>query len=363
MKRIFLILCAVLSIAGCDHEKSDKPVVKIGVSLPLTGDAAVVGVANQKSMVMALSDWNKKDTKYKYELIFEDDGLQPQKAAIIAQKFAHQNKTNATVSMWGIAAPVMADVAQKNEQIHMTCAGLSDVSKPYYIFNNYTQYGAIADALITKFKKDGIKKIVYVLNNNQVSVAQSDYVTRALKDAGIETLGTELYNPDERDFRTSITKLNKLQPDYWLMFMLMPGTKLFTEQFFQITGNKNLTSIDSFHEMPHEYYNLVDGMWYVKSANGTPEFAKRFVSETGKDMESCVGNSYENINLLIWAYENTDLADGEVIPNNKNVAAKLYSVQNRDGAIGQYSIDADGIIQSKASIEKIENGKPVAVKE
>ena len=361
MKKIFLILCAVLAIWGCDREKSDKPVVKIGVSLPLSGDAASVGIANQKSMLMALSDW--KDTKYRYELIFEDDRLQPQKAAIIAQKFAHQDKTNATVSVWGIAAPVMADTAQQNEQIHMTCAGLSDVSKPYYIFNNYTQYGAIADALIAKFKKEGIKKIVYVLNNNQVSVAQSDYIKKALEKVGIETIATELYNSDERDFRTSITKLNKLHADYWLMFMLMPGTKLFIEQFFQITGNKNLTSIDSFHEMPHEYYDLVEGLWYVKSANGTPEFAERFVSETGVNMESCVGNSYENINLLIWAYENTDLADGEVIPNNKNVAAKLYSVQNRNGAIGQYSIDSDGIIQSKASIEQIKNGNPVVVTE
>ncbi len=363
MKKLLCVLCMVLSLAACDKQESNKPVVKIGVSLPLTGDAAVVGVANQKSIQMALADWNKKDTKYKYKLIFEDDGLQPQKAAVIAQKFAHQDKANATVSMWGIAAPVMADVAQKNEQIHMTCAGLADVSKPYYIFNNYTQYGAIADALITKFKHDGIKKIVYVLNNNQVSIAQSDYVKQELHKAGIETLATELYNPDERDFRTSIAKLNKLNPDYWLMFMLMPGTKLFTEQFFQITGNRNLTSIDSFHEMPHEYYDLVDGMWYVKSANGTPEFAERFTNETGTDMESCVGNSYENINLLIWAYENTAPSEGEVIPNNKNVAATLYSVRNRDGAIGQYSIDGNGIIQSRASIEKLENGKTVVVKE
>ena len=362
MRKLLCVFMALL-LCACDGNKSDKPVIKIGVSLPLSGDAAVVGTANQKSMQMALDDWNAKDTKYKYELIFEDDGLQPQKAAIIAQKFAHQDKTNATVSLWGIAAPVMADVAQKNEQIHMTCAGLADVSKPYYIFNNYTQYGAIADALVQKFKHDGIKKIVYVLNNNQVSVAQSDFVKKELSRAGITTLATELYNPDERDFRTSITKLNKLNPDYWLMFMLMPGTKLFTEQFFQITGNKNLTSIDSFHEMPHEYYSMVDGMWYVKSANGTPEFAQRFTNATGRDMESCVGNSYENINLLIWAYENTAPENGAVIPNNKDVAATLYSVKDRNGAIGQYSIDENGIIQSRATIEKMESGKPVAVEQ
>lgn len=363
MKKLLVSILAALSLVACDSEKSDKPVVKIGASLPLSGDAAVVGVANRAAMEMAVADWNQKDTKYKYKLIFEDDGLQPKKAAVIAQKFASQDKTNATVSLWGIAAPVMADVAQKNEQIHMTCAGLSDVSKPYYIFNNYTQYGAIADALIAKFKHDGIKKIVYVLNNNQVSLAQSEYINQELEKAGIKTLATELYNPDERDFRTSITKLNKLEPDYWLMFMLMPGTKLFTEQFFQITGGKNLTSIDSFHEMPHEFYDMVDGMWYVKSANGTPEFSARFTKDTGKDMESCVGNSYENINLLIWAYENTELQNDEVIPNNKNVAATLYSVQHRQGAIGEYSIDQDGIIQSRASIEKLVDGKPVMIKE
>ena len=115
--------------------------------------------------------------------------------------------------------------------------------------------------------------------------------------------------------------------------------------------------------MPAEYYPLVDGLWYVKSANGIPEFAAKLKSKTNNTTQSCTGNMYENLNLLIWAYENTPLKTGETIPNNEDVAKTLYSVKNRYGAIGKYSIDKDGIIQSKATLEMMVDGKPVVIEE
>ena len=43
MKKLLCILCMALSLVACDREKSDKPVVKIGVLYPLTGDGAFLG--------------------------------------------------------------------------------------------------------------------------------------------------------------------------------------------------------------------------------------------------------------------------------------------------------------------------------
>ena len=43
MKKLLCILCMALSLVACDREKSDKPVVKIGVSLPLSGNMGNIG--------------------------------------------------------------------------------------------------------------------------------------------------------------------------------------------------------------------------------------------------------------------------------------------------------------------------------
>ena len=59
----------------------------------------------------------QKDTKYDYEVIFEDDTLQVNKAATIANKFINMDKVNAIINIWGVTAPVVAEVAEKNNTI------------------------------------------------------------------------------------------------------------------------------------------------------------------------------------------------------------------------------------------------------
>ena len=67
MKKLLYVLCAVLAIAGCGREKSDKPVVKIGGILPLTGGAAQMGTAAKNGAIMAVEQLNKNtQNKYKY---------------------------------------------------------------------------------------------------------------------------------------------------------------------------------------------------------------------------------------------------------------------------------------------------------
>ena len=72
MKKLLAILCMALSLVACDKEQSDKPVVKIGIMLPLSGDFAAYGDATKKAIEMVKED--TKDTKNYYKFILEDSG-------------------------------------------------------------------------------------------------------------------------------------------------------------------------------------------------------------------------------------------------------------------------------------------------
>ena len=53
MKKLFAILCIALSLVACDkHDENptNKPVVKIGVMLPLSGDYADYGDASKRAI-------------------------------------------------------------------------------------------------------------------------------------------------------------------------------------------------------------------------------------------------------------------------------------------------------------------------
>ena len=67
--------------------------------------------------------------------------------------------------------------------------------------------------------------------------------------------------------------------------------------------------------------------------------------------------------MLVHAYENTELRDGENIPNNEDVVKTLLNIKNTNfkSVIDQITIDSEGNIDSPAVLKRIINGKPVVV--
>ena len=67
--------------------------------------------------------------------------------------------------------------------------------------------------------------------------------------------------------------------------------------------------------------------------------------------------------MLVHAYENTALRDGETIPNNEDVVKTLLNIKDTGfvSAINEINIDKDGNIDSPAVLKRIINGKPVNV--
>ncbi len=368
MKKWLLSLCMVLALVACKDEKKQtaqtKPVVKIGVSLMLSGDYARIGQANQKAILMALEKWKAKNTKYNYQVVFEDDNFSARQAAVIANKFINADKTKAIISTWGVVAPVIAEIADKNKVISMTCAGMSEVAEPYYSFNHFTQNDKLAEKLIPLLKQKGIKSVVLVSTNASAYVEKMNVFKSVLPQNGIEILATELYAPKETDFRLSIQKLEQLNPDAYINFVLMPGTINFINQFDQITqGKREMIGLHVFNEMPQKYWPLVNGRYSVRDSSGTAEFSKMFQEKTGIENQPCTGNQFDNMDLLIWAFENTPVRQGESVPNTEDVVKTLHSLKNWHGAVGNISVDDRGIINSEAILEIYKDGTPVEVEE
>lgn len=370
MKKWLLSLCMILTLVACKDEKKEsaqasvKPVIKIGASLMLSGDYAKIGQANQKAILMALEKWKKQNTKYNYEVAFEDDGFSARNAAVIANKFINVDKAKAIISTWGVVAPVIAEIADKNKVISMTCAGMSEVAEPYYSFNHFTQNDKLAEKLIPLLKKKNIKTVVLVSTNATAYVEKMDVFKSILPQNGIEILATELYAPQETDFRLSIKKLEQLNPDAYINFVLMPGTINFINQFDQITqGKREMIGLHVFNEMPKKYWPLVNGRYSIRDSNGTAEFSKMFQEKTGIENQPCTGNQFDNMDLLIWAFENTPVRTGEIVPDNEDVVKTLHNIKHWQGAVGNISVDDRGIINSEALLEQYQEGQPVEIRE
>lgn len=359
MKKLIAVLCACFVLGACDKPDSDKPIIIIGASLPLTGNMAHIGGGVKNSLQMALDEWNKKDTKFKYKLLVEDDAFEAKKVASIVNKFVNVDHAKAVFTVFSIGANVASPIAQNGHVIHMTCAYGSQPANGFYNFNNITQYDNQTDLMLKELNKRGIKSIALLVSNNIGSTQQADILKQKIKqDKTIKIIGKEIFNPGTKDFKMIIEKiLSQGTPDIFYVDGITPDANLIAKYLKEMTGKITLTTINDFIETP-ERKNF-EGLWFVESASGTDEFNEKYEKMYGDQVYLCGANMYDNLNLLIDAYEHSETQNVD----NDAVVEKLLTVKNQEGAIGTFSIDNDGIIQSNANIKVIKNGKSVLIKE
>ena len=367
MKKLLGILIIIAVVAVCfihfsQGEKSEiadnsKPVIKIGATLPLSGDASQFGLTSKKALELAVNTWNQKDTKYKYELFVEDDRGVQKNTLINAKNLINVKKVNAIITQWTPFGVIVSPLADEAGIIHFTCSFGDEVVKGKYNFNHYTSFKEQANTLIKSFNDRNVKNINYVVVNTAGCEEQASFVINEIKKTNINVANVSYYNPSERDFRMLIRKLETSNPDYYMLCGAPPSAQIFIKQLGEITGKKNITSIDTFIELNKEDLPLVEGLWFVNSASGTDTFAKFFSDNAGMEITSCTANVYDAIDFIIYAYENTPLKEGEVIPDTDSVANTLHKIKGYDSAVGNIEIDENGVVVSKASVKIIKDGQ------
>lgn len=361
MKKWLLSLCMVLALVACKDEKKNeenaKPIIKVGASLPLTGNLSYMGVSAQRALQLAVDKWNAKDTKYTYKLIAEDDGFDTKRTAMNTSKLVYQDKVRAVFTILSTSANVASTVTKKEKVIHMTSSYGSQPAEGKYNFNNMTQYDSPTDLMLKELKKRGIKSIALLVSNNVGSFEQSEMLEEKIKkDGTIKVVGKHVFNPGTIDFRMIIQKItDKEAPDIFYIDGLTPDATLVAKYLRELTGKVNLTTINDFIETPKR--DDFEGLWFIESASGTEEFNKVFEEAYGEPVFLCGANSYDNMDLFIEACEQSEHCTSD------EVADILLKVKNRVGAIGEFYMDERGVVQSTAAVKEIRNGKAIKIEE
>ncbi|MBO4746157.1 MAG: ABC transporter substrate-binding protein [Alphaproteobacteria bacterium] len=361
MRKLLITLCAALALVACGEEKSNKPVVRIGATLPLTGSLAETAVSAQAAMNMALKKWESVDTKYKYEILFENDMSETKQAVLNTQNFIKTKKVNAVLSIYGIVDRSVDDIANKNQVISLSCSQ-GKLQVPEYAINNCTQNEQIEKILIPKLKKEGIKSVALVMPDTAVGHIVGDYFNEKLPTHGIKVVAYEKYTMDTRDMRASILKMETANPDYYLTFAISPLLDVFVKQHREVTGKRNVTSLGTFHEMQPDTYKYVEDLWTIYITAGTDQFEKEFTETNNRRLKGCSASSYDNIDVLIWAFENTPVKEGNTLPDNLDVINTIKSLKNYAGAAGTLDF-SDGVAKPDAQLRMYHDGKFIKITE
>lgn len=165
-------------------------------------------------------------------------------------------------------------------------------------------------------------------------------------------------NPGERDFRLLLQQAQKTNPDVYFVWFFPPELEIFAKQFKELDIKEPMTTIEIFSSSADP--KLFEGCWYVDAADMPESFQERFFNKYGNKMTLIVGNSYDIINMFVWAYENTPSENNK--PSVDKIVKTLSSLHNFNGMLGNLNMDENGIIQSQPTFKEIRNGKPVLLK-
>lgn len=364
MKKYLLALCVVLGLSACGDKANEqatngKPVVKIGATLPLTGDLAYAGENMRAALELSLKDLQKQKLKYNYELVFEDDVYELKKALMNLNRFRDVEKIKAVMTFWGNIGTLTSNFAEQNKIIHMGCALSEVVGKGKYNFNHATTPKEHASTLIAYYKEKGFKKIGLF----NAALAECLEFGRILKNMllkeGFEVVFDMQALPSSRDFRMDIAKMKQTKPDAVFVEMPSPMIEIFGKQVKELGFNVPLTNINTFPSAPE----LFEGHIYLTEKEGNADFYKHFYENTGLKPMPCTANMYDGLKMIIEGFENAKVAAGKEIPDNEEVAKFMLNNRNFSGVVSILGIDDEGNINSASVIKRIINGQPVTVEE
>ncbi len=365
MKKIIGIIVVIVAVVGIiaitnkDNYSNGKITIKIGATLPLTGDIAVLGQDNKDSILLAKEQL--KDTKYNYEIVFEDDQFKPAVGASTASKLINVDNVSALISFGSPVGNVVSSIAEKSKVLHVNdFASDPNVANGDYNFVHYTPSYQDSKVFISELKKRGIKNLVFFgQSDNPGVVAIINSFESDIKNTDIKVLSTQKFNTGTRDFRSMISKVKDLNPDIYVLEASTPELETLTKQLRDYGIKAPVTSMEAFEFS--DQLSLFEGMWYVNAADPTDWFVDSFMTKYGHIPKFGSANGYDALNLIVQAVEKS--GDGKTIPSREDIKNALSQVKGFNGALGNnLNIDKDGIVISQAVVRIIKDGKPVTIK-
>lgn len=372
MKNLLSLILGVIlifSITACDDKKesntTDKPTVKIGATLPLSGNFSHAGEAAQKILKSEVDKLNQQSLKYNYELIFEDHQLNSTRTALITNKLINVDKVKAIISMMGVAGRVIAPIADENAVFSFTNMMGEIATKGKYNFNIIAILPDITDLMATELSKRNIRDVALIIETAGGLSELRSPLEASLKKQNINIVFNEQIQTNIHDFRMLIAKAAEKKPQMYIMVGYSPGPYLFIKQLQEKTGNRNVTTLEAFGDIPAEQRHIAEGLWYIDSGTfGTTKFISETKNSLGIEPQTSSGAVAANLRIFVSAFENADVQTGNTYPTNDAVTDWIWkNVHNYDSPVGPVTVINDGLLKMMPRVAIIKNGKAVSAEE
>ncbi len=351
---LLIAVSVILGGAAFAADAKKKETFKIGVVTPLTGTVGFAGVGMQNAMFMAKEQL--KDTKYNYELRFEDSQFDPKYDASGAQKLINVDKVDAIVSI-GYGGPIISPLATKHDIVHFSISVQPYIAEGDNNFLHWAPSHKLTKVLARELQNRGHKRIaVFRSTSHEAWETYMNDFEKIIKGTDVKVVSDQTFADNDKDFRSQIARAKATNPDIYVFFCQTPAMEILTKQIKEAGIRAPLTSIESFEATEEE--ELYQGYWYVSAVKPSKAFADAFKEKYHIKPPICSPNAYDIFNMLVYAVEKVDSPNK---PTTEQIVRELKKIKSFPGALGDLSIDEQGIVMSGVQVKMIKGDDHIAL--
>lgn len=349
IKKMLAVATTILTLVACSKEKNnnpdDKPIIKIGAILPLSGGMANLGSAAHNGAILAIEELNQNpQNKYYYELISDDTATDAKRAVPIYKKMVTLDKVSAIVSFDTQSGHVLKPLAAEDHILHISSAADSSVADGEYNYINSSDLQNGVQQLIEYFNKMGYKRVAIASSNHIAASRVIGIFEEQIKNTDLKVVAKELVNPSERQIQPEVYNLVSAKPDVVFLYGFEPTTSLFARALKTAGYNQAISSIYTLSYSNHP--ELFEGQYYFDYGTGSAEFQNKYRQRFKSDPNAAGVVVFDSVNIIARLHET-------------GAATVAQALEGYEGPNGKTVLKDNGLIHIDLVFTKMQNGKPV----
>ncbi len=351
-----LVACSSSSTAGSTATTSSSDgAFKLGGSGPITGDAAVYGLAVQHGAQIAVDEINAEG-KVKLEFKFEDDEADGEKAVTAYNTLADWGMQVSLATTTSGAGQTVAPYYQQDGIFAITPSGsspaviYSDSDNETGAYGNVFQMcfsdpnqGVASADYISEHTNLGAKVGIIYRNDDSYSTGIYKKFKAEADEVGLKIVAESAFQDGTTDFSTAVKACKDAGADIvFLPIYYQPASQIlveankegYTPSFFGCDGMDGILSLEGFDT------DLAEGLYMLTpfSADAedekTQNFVKAYEEAYGETPIQFAADAYDCVYAIAQALENSGVSASDSTADITDALVKQFTSMTFDGITG-----------------------------
>ncbi len=371
---------AAVAFLGFGCEKGDGPApagagtIKIGAIFAITGGAANLGAPEAKTAEMLCEKINAGGgvDGRKIQLIVKDSGGTSEKAISLAKQLIDEEKVLAIIgpSTSGETKDIKS-ICQENKTVLISCAAAENIVNPVmsYVFKTPQKDSDAVRLIFKAMAAKGIKKVGAISSNDGFGAAGQEQLKKLAPEFGIEIVIAEVYDKQETDLTSVLTKLKGQNVQAVVNWSIVPAQGLVAKNMKQI-------GLDVPLYQSHGFGNIKYAQASGEAANGVIfpagrllvadqlpadnpqkalllEYKKDYEARYKEEASTFGGHAYDALAILVAALKKSG-------PDRDKLRDAIENLKNVPGTAGVFSFSAqdhNGLSMDAFEMQTVKDGK------